>query len=151
MDGIVLKIARALLPVLGIVPAGCEIIQGPADNGTPYADFEVYGKVTDAGLQQPIFGITVAARDNSGFGDVIATATTDQEGRYELKGSFFPSSSITVAAIDTDGEANGGKFSTISITVQLEKESSGSDGLYSGKYTAEHADITMFLDISSDW
>lgn len=149
MKDFILKIA--LLPVLGFVPAGCEIIHGPAEDGAPYADFEVYGKITDSELQQPIFGITVAARDNSGFGDVLATTTTDQEGRYELKGSFFPSSSITIAAIDTDGEDNGGKFSSTGITVRLEKDSSGSDGWYSGKYTAEQADLIMYRDISSDW
>lgn len=138
--------------MLGLTAVGCEIIGGEvptAEYGSPYADFEVKGKVFSSDLQQPIYGIKVTVKSIYGFEDM--TVTTDQEGRFELLGTFFPSSSLTLEATDTDGDENGGRFAPSVITVPLEKVPDTGDGWYEGEYHAEDVQIQMSRDISSGW
>lgn len=134
--------------MLGLTAVGCEIVP-TAEYGSPYADFEVKGKVLSSDLQQPIYGIKVTVKSMYGFEDV--TVTTDQEGRFELLGTFFPSSSLTLEATDTDGDENGGRFAPSVIIVPLEKGSDTGDGWYEGEYHAEDVQIQMNRDISSRW
>ncbi len=118
--------------------------------GTPYADFEVKGKVVDADLSQPVQGLKVSAMEQGGSLEPVATGTTDAEGRFSLSGSFFPSKSVLVKVEDTDQEENGGYFQTVTVTVPLEHVSDG-EGWYSGMFSAGDVDVTVTRDISSEW
>ena len=149
MKDLLLSLCRWLLPILGVSAVGCNTIFQTADEyGTPYADFEIKGKVTDASTSGPLQGIEVSALDNDAV--PMVSVTTDVEGRFELTGSFFPAESIVIRANDIDGEENGGLFAPATITVQLDR-SAGGDGWYSGKYTAEIVSVTLSPDLSSDW
>ena len=149
MKDLLLSLCRWLLPILGVSAVGCNTVYQTADEyGTPYADFEIKGKVTDASTSGPLQGIEVSALDSDAV--PMVSVTTDVEGRFELTGSFFPAESIVIRANDIDGEENGGLFAPATITVQLDR-SAGGDGWYSGKYTAENVFVTLSPDLSSDW
>ena len=81
--------------MLGISAVGCDIISPRVEYGSPYADFEVKGKVEDALRSLPLQGIKISATDESGE-MTYASATTDPEGRFELLWSDFPSETATL-------------------------------------------------------
>lgn len=79
-----------------------------AKYGTPYADFIIKGKVTDAETSQPIENIRVVflVEDQLGIGD---TVFTNANGEYTVSYGYLPefSKEKAVIATDVDGEANG--------------------------------------------
>ena len=88
--------------------------------GTPYAEYEVKGRVSDA-EGTPIQGIRVSMG--------------------ESKGSYMDSVQFT----DIDGEAGGGLFDEQTVTVQAEMTEEG-DGWDEGDYAVkEYVNVTLEL------
>ncbi|MBO8470585.1 MAG: radical SAM-associated putative lipoprotein, partial [Bacteroidetes bacterium] len=77
MKSFITSICKCLLTLLGFSAVGCTRVE----YGTPYADFEVKGKVVDADLSQPVQGLKVSAVEQGGSLEPVATGTTDAEGR----------------------------------------------------------------------
>lgn len=151
MKNLIIRLCRLLLPFFGASAVGCDTVYYPADEyGTPYADFEVKGRVQDAVLSQPVQGIQVSALYSLTDPEPVVTAVTDAEGRFDLTGSFFPAESILIEVKDVDGEENGGVFVSTTITVPLERVTDGG-GWYSGKYFSDDVLVTMSPDTGSDW
>lgn len=134
--------------MLGISAVGCDIISPRVEYGSPYADFEVKGKVEDALRSLPLQGIRISATDESGE-MTYASATTDPEGRFELLWSDFPSETATLRAEDIDGPDNGGAFASLTINVPLEQTGEG-DGWYQGSYSAADVIFSLNEDLNSE-
>lgn len=151
MKSFITSICKCLLTLLGFSAVGCNSpFIAREEYGSPYADFEVKGKVVDAELSQPVQGLKVSAMEQNGNPQPVVTGTTDAEGRFSLSGSFFPSESVLVKVEDTDQEENGGLFQTATVSVSLEHVSDG-EGWYSGMFSAGDVEVTVTRDISSDW
>ena len=85
------KIIKFLLICLGfksLTACDVEIWNGPAEYGTPYAEYEVKGRVSDA-EGTPIQGIRVSMGESqSSYLDSVAV--TDAEGRFHVIHGTFP-------------------------------------------------------------
>ncbi len=100
-----------LLSLLGF--AGCDETQEEM-YGTPYAEYAVKGRVTDA-AGTPVAGIEV--RRSFGVSDPAAVRT-DAQGAYTFEASgdvLYAPPVLTFT--DTDGPANGGDFAEKEIEV----------------------------------
>ncbi len=131
---------------LGIIAAMTGVAFGEinfmkCEYGTPHADFEIKGRVTDVS-GTPIKGIAVTV-DETYPADSAFTAA---DGTYILRGGMFPQKTITIAFDDIDGELNGGKFSKETLEVGLKKLSEGSGNWDYGDYGAENADMKLSLE-----
>ena len=119
------KIIVVLLAILGVFNS-CE----QADEyGTPYADYELKGVVTDKETSKPIKNIRIATF----YGDTIYT---DAEGKYALSYCFDMAEYFHFKIEDIDGEENGGEFEAQEMDViftETDKVKKGK-GWYSGKY-----------------
>ena len=100
--------------------------------GTPYAEYEVKGRVSDA-EGTPIQGIRVSMGESQGrYMDSVAV--TDAEGRFHVIHQFT----------DIDGEAGGGLFDEQTVTVQAEMTEEG-DGWDEGDYAVpEEVEVTLY-------
>ncbi|MDO9154828.1 MAG: radical SAM-associated putative lipoprotein [Paludibacter sp.] len=107
------KIILSLLAMLGF--ANCET---PMEYGTPYADFEINGTVTDSISSAPITKIRVIRQNriHPAQGD---TVYTDSSGKYKVVFKDFPEAvpQYALKVEDTDGSANGGEFTTRNVVV----------------------------------
>ena len=133
-----------VLAVLGF--AGCEKAwNGECEYGSPSVDYRVIGEVTDE-AGKPLSGIRVIVQDKyllSKDGDYHTyyhegdTVYTDAKGAFKSakihSGGIFQQ---RVVFDDVDGEANGGEFRTVDMSIkdfdskQIEK----GDGWYDGEY-----------------
>lgn len=85
--------------------------------GPPPAMYEVIGRVSD-GAGDAIAGIRIDVSVDSDVW-IPDPVYSDAQGRYEW-GSFADvgrTTSVTLTAVDVDGEANGGEFGSQSATV----------------------------------
>lgn len=125
----------ALLALLGF--QACESFPDkygvPApEYGTPYAEFEVQGKVTDT-KQEPLKDILVAIEiSDNGYSGLRDTLYTDESGEYHWKGGAFPLDSAKIVVNDTTG-----KYVSDSTKVALSYDRTKADGWYRGVGTAE--------------
>lgn len=98
--------------------------------GSPHADFEVKGKVTDeAGT--PVEGIRVSVKPAEGGDYPSMSSQTGAAGEYQMSERrwMYLDISLNVIAEDIDGEANGGEFATQIIPIELKKSDfTGGDG-----------------------
>lgn len=149
MKNIIIRICKWLLPLFGVSVVSCDEggFQPSDEYGTPYADFEIKGRVLESSRSQPVQGLQVSSED-ANYG--TPSVTTDAEGRFTLAGSFFPSKTMRITVEDVDGDENGGLFSPSTVTVALEQKEKG-DGWYGGVWAAGDVEITVSEDISSDW
>ena len=105
------KIIKFLLICLGfksLTACDVEIWDGTAEYGTPYAEYEVKGRVSDA-EGTPIQGIRVSM----GVEDYMdSVAVTDADGRFHVIHGTFPfrDNTFDIQFTDIDGEAGGGLF-----------------------------------------
>ena len=133
-----------VLAVLGF--AGCEKAwNGECEYGSPSVDYRVIGEVTDE-AGKPLSGIRVIVQDKyllSKDGDYHTyyhegdTVYTDAQGAFQSakiqSGGIYQQ---RVVFDDVDGEANGGEFRTVDMSIkdfdskQIEK----GDGWYDGDY-----------------
>ena len=106
------KIIKFLLICLGF--------KSLTEYGTPYAEYEVKGRVSDA-EGTPIQGIRVSMGESqSSYLDSVAV--TDAEGRFHVIHGTFPfrDNTFDIQFTDIDGEAGGGLFEEQTVTVQAE-------------------------------
>lgn len=123
----------ALLALLGFQACDFPKKYGvPApEYGTPYAEFEVQGKVTDT-AQEPLKDILVAIEISDGYSRLRDTLYTDKSGEYHWKGGAFPLDSAKIVVNDTTG-----KYASDSTKVALSYDRTKADGWYRGVGTAE--------------
>lgn len=127
------KICSAIFPLLGVA-ASCNPI-GACEYGTPMADFEIKGKVTDS-ENTPIPGIEVSAHD---FRTGNSGTLTGKDGSFSLSFRQFPAELVDINVKDIDGEENGGVFNdcTVSVPVVQTEKPAKDDNWYSGKYSGD--------------
>lgn len=91
---------------------------GVDEYGTPWATFQIQGKVTDAG-GQPIEGIQVRAADNreEGTNTYFVADTTDASGAFFLETTDYPETQFRLTAEDIDGYEHVNYFETLTRTV----------------------------------
>ena len=112
--------------------------------GTPYAEYEVKGRVSDA-EGTPIQGIRVSMGESQDrYMDSVAV--TDAEGRFHVIHGTFPydDNTFDIQFTDIDGEAGGGLFEEQTVTVQAEMTEEG-DGWDEGDYAVpEEVEVTLY-------
>ena len=134
-----------VLAMLGF--AGCENAWNEADEyGSPSVDYRVIGEVTDE-AGKPLSGIRVIVKDQYLYnkdGDYEHTYNHEGDTVYTDAQGAFQSAKIQSGGIyqqrvvfdDVDGEANGGEFRSVDMSIkdfdskQIEK----GDGWYDGDY-----------------
>ena len=141
------KFIKFLLLCLGfksLTACDTDIWNGPAEYGTPYAEYEAKGRVSDS-EGTPISGIKVSM----GVEDYMdSVAVTDADGRFHVIHDTFPlddnTFDIQFQFTDIDGEAGGGLFEEQTVTVQAEKVEEG-EGWSRGKYAVKE-DVNVVLE-----
>ena len=157
------KVIKFLLICLGFKSlTACDIFDGTAEYGTPYAEYEVKGRVSDAegtpiqGIRvstdaegTPIQGIRVSMGESQSS-HLDSVAVTDAEGRFHVIHGTFPYNDNTfdIQFTDIDGEAGGGLFEEQIVTVQAEMTEEG-DGWDEGDYAVKQ-DVNVTLEIKKD-
>ena len=140
------KIIKIILIFLGFKSlAACDVFDGTAEYGTPYAEYEVKGRVSDA-EGAPVHGIRVSMGESKGS-HLDSVAVTDAEGRFHVIHGTFPYNDNTfdIQFTDIDGEAGGGLFEEQTVTVQAEMTEEG-DGWDEGDYAVKQ-DVNVTLEI----
>ena len=110
--------------------------------GTPYAEYEVKGRVSDS-EGTPISGIKVSMGEE---GSLDSVAVTDADGRFHVIHGTFPfrDNTFDIQFTDIDGEAGGGLFEEQTVTVQAEMVEEG-DGWDEGDYAVpEEVEVTLY-------
>ena len=110
--------------------------------GTPYAEYEVKGRVSDS-EGTPISGIKVSMGEE---GSLDSVAVTDADGRFHVIHGTFPfrDNTFDIQFTDIDGEAGGGLFEEKTVTVQAEMVEEG-DGWDEGDYAVpEEVEVTLY-------
>jgi putative lipoprotein (rSAM/lipoprotein system) len=97
------KIIVVLLAILGVFNSCSQ----PDEYGTPYADYELKGVVTDKETSKPIKNIRVIYQTYHSD-----TTYTDAEGKYAFIYSAELGEYFYLKIEDIDGEENGGDFET---------------------------------------
>jgi putative lipoprotein (rSAM/lipoprotein system) len=146
------KIITGLLALLGFAGCGDDGDDGGGggdgrmEYGTPYASFDIKGKVTDE-AGDPVEDIKVVIRD-ANISDPeysLAVGITDARGYYSIGGGWFGDDTLTVSVEDIDGDKNGGEFASETVELEIEEEDYvGGDDWDRGKVT-KTADFELEL------
>lgn len=140
MKDLIVRFSAWLLCLIGF---GSSVACSPGmvadEYGSPYASFEVKGKVTDQ-QGNPIPGIQVTCDAM-----YIQPVYTESDGSYALDGDGFPREKIQVSFEDVDGEENGGLFAARSVSVETVHVKDGDGNWDFGVYEAE-ANAELSLD-----
>ncbi|WP_297906911.1 radical SAM-associated putative lipoprotein [uncultured Parabacteroides sp.] len=115
---------------------------GSCEYGTPYANFQIKGKVVDTN-ENPIPNAQI--RINQNDADVYSygwlhtdTIKTDANGEFEWKKSDFPILRYRLITEDIDDEKNGGQFASDTTQVTFgSEEFTGGDNWYAGSASKE--------------
>ena len=119
-----------LTALLSIVGYGCSSSDDPeyiCMYGTPHADYQFSGTVTDES-GSPVKGIKVSAKNVYRRYDSTLIETygvdstlTDSKGKYAVEGEAFLGEHILKLIVeDLDGEANGGNFMNDTIDIDFD-------------------------------
>lgn len=112
----------SLLGCLALL-TGCDYIRESliVEYGTPTADFELKGIVTDKQTDKPIEGIQVV-RLNPSSDLWEDTVYTNLRGKYEFHFQDFSVADqyFEIKVEDVDGSVNGGEFKTTTKDVYIE-------------------------------
>ena len=127
-------VLTALLAILGY---GCSKDDYVCEYGTPNADYQLMGTVTDdAG--KPVDGILVSIEEKYGdYWENLTSKKTEYGGSYHVYFNTWPESSSTKIIIqDIDGDANGGEFAndTIDIDYKSGKKVKEGGSWYAGAW-----------------
>ena len=120
------RFVKFIIASLGVASiSSCD--NGECMYGTPNADYEIKGEVTDdAG--SPLEGINVYVSSNESVSDTLLKATTNAEGEYKMNGNNFPFNKLNIKCIDPSGKyQNSNKF------VDVKFNGKGKDEWYKGK------------------
>lgn len=108
-----------LLSFLGF--SGCDII-GRVEYGTPHAEYEVKGTITnEAGKKIPDIQVKLAQGKRGGYIESGITVKTDEMGHYSASVTTFPGKDFVMIVTDTDGETNG-SYASDTIAVRFEEK-----------------------------
>ena len=108
-----------LLSFLGF--SGCDII-GRVEYGTPHAEYEVKGTITnEAGKNIPDIQVKLAQGKRGGYIESGITVKTDEMGHYSASVTTFPGKDFVMIVTDTDGETNG-SYASDTIAVRFEEK-----------------------------
>lgn len=108
-----------LLSFLGF--SGCDII-GRVEYGTPHAEYEVEGTITnEAGKNIPDIQVKLAQGKRGGYIESGITVKTDEMGHYSASVTTFPGKDFVMIVTDTDGETNG-SYASDTIAVRFEEK-----------------------------
>ncbi len=141
-----ISIVTGLLGILGF--QSCNLLGNyKVMYGTPHADFNVKGQVTDED-GKPVQGARTVIDAYYGWTDDLGisyrnldysdTLYTDSQGKVYAGASVFGKSShITVTVTDVDGPANGEFEETIIEDLQMHKVKDGDGSWYGGAYEME--------------
>lgn len=131
------KFCAFLLPILGFT--SCDFLSLRAEYGTPNADFEIKGKVTDTN-NKPIKGIQVYHPDSF----VSDTVYTEADGTFEISFNTFPPTNdeINLTFADIDGTENG-EYVDKTESIALTQTTDSKDSWYHGQYSAEDVIVKM--------
>jgi len=119
-----------LTALLSIIGYGCSSSDDPeyiCMYGTPHADYQFSGTVTDES-GSPVKGIKVSAKNVYRRYDSTLIETygvdstlTDSKGKYAVEGEAFLGEHILKLIVeDLDGEANGGNFMNDTIDIDFD-------------------------------
>lgn len=147
MKTLIIQLIKIALGFLGV--AMVDSCVAKAEYGSPHADFEAKGVVTDEegkGIQ----GIRVvisAEYPNPVFEPITDTLWTNHNGEYVTGESYIDDyfaykDSVKLEFEDVDGQENGGEFQKVSIEVPVFKVKDGDGNWYYGAYEAG-ANVTM--------
>lgn len=126
------RILSIICSVLGVTVVACNGDE-PDMYGTPSADYEVKGMVTDT-EGAPIEGINVQigfSSNNLFENPQLSDITTNSEGKFDVEFSAFPAQRLYVNFVDKNG-AYESKSDYVDV-----KFSGKSDGWYKGKAEVE--------------
>lgn len=121
-------VLAALLGLLGFESCDSPDEYGPipVEYGTPYADYQFSGTVTDES-NSPIKDIKVSAKYvyqmNDGRVETygVDSTQTDGSGKYAFESRRFPSDpNLKLIVEDMDGETNGGAFKSDTIDIDYD-------------------------------
>ncbi|MGP1463427.1 radical SAM-associated putative lipoprotein [Tannerella sp.] len=108
-----------LLSFLGF--SGCDIVGG-VEYGTPHAEYEVKGTITnEAGKNIPDIQVKLAQGKRGGYIESGITVKTDEMGHYSASVTTFPGKDFVMIVTDTDGETNG-SYASDTIAVRFEEK-----------------------------
>lgn len=124
---------KFLLICLGFgTAASCDM--GTVEYGTPHADYEAKGRVTDT-EGNPLPGIKVQMLEDydvdSAGGIKLypmyseSDVLTDESGYFHIRNSGFSRETLSIGFSDIDGEENGGEFAVKVVTESLEQVEEG--------------------------
>jgi len=125
-----------------------------AEYGTPHADYEIKGTVTDSITASPIQNARIIITQNHSYLNggqtlihinTLAIKQTDSAGKYDILVGSFPLEEVSfqLKVDDTDGSVNGGEFvSQAKEVLFLRSELTGGKSWYSGK-AAKTIDIKL--------
>ena len=119
-----------LTALLSIIGYGCSSSDDPeyiCMYGTPHADYQFMGTVTDES-GSAVMGIKVSAKNVYRRYDSAVIETygvdstlTDSKGKYAVEGEAFLGEHILKLIVeDLDGEANGGNFMNDTIDIDFD-------------------------------
>ncbi|MFA5045170.1 MAG: radical SAM-associated putative lipoprotein [Paludibacter sp.] len=136
------KALIGLLAATGLL-SGCETV---VEYGTPTADYEMKGTITDSVKSVAIQNIKVIVTLTKSYEmsdttisriDTLGSTLTDISGKYDIQFQEFPMDDNTfrIEATDEDGDANGGDFKTGTkdVPFKLSDLEGKKSGWYDGK------------------
>ncbi|MBP1675955.1 MAG: hypothetical protein H6Q20_514 [Bacteroidetes bacterium] len=102
---------KLLIFILAFMGLGSCDVNEPAEYGTPNADYQFNGTITDSVLGSPLKNIRVISRskENPLYG-AIDTVYTGADGTYKIEFNDFAYTEFTLKIEDIDGVNNGGEF-----------------------------------------
>lgn len=144
MKQIIKYFDRIVLLILGVI--GLVSCEPMAEYGTPNADFQIKGTITDSVTNAPLKNIRVIRRfvKNPLYGDTIYT---DADGKYNMNFNDFPvdNPQFTLKIEDVDGMQNGGEFAGRELITKITSADwvdDGDDNWYYGK-AVKNQDIKL--------
>lgn len=146
MRDFIVRISSWLLCLAGFgaVVSCDDYVMGAPEYGTPYASYEIKGKVTDE-EGSPVKGIMVLCE---AVGEDVSY--TGDDGGFTLSGGGFPQEEVSVVFKDVDAEQNGGLFSEKTVDVLLEHVQDGEGSWDYGSYGADIDVMLARLESSED-
>jgi len=122
------KVLIGLMAATGLF-SGCETV---VEYGTPTADYEITGTVTDSITAQPVQNARVIVTLTRSHDepdttviivDTLASTMTDLSGKYDIQFKEFPLEEVSfkLKVSDEDGVANGGDFASHEKTVVFKR------------------------------
>lgn len=132
------RLCAFLLALLGV--ASCDSDSIKCEYGTPNADFQIKGKVTDM-ENNPIKGIQVKTPESFG----VTQAYTSADGTFDVTFKDFPPSNnnkINLTFIDIDGVDNG-DFADKTESIQVTQVGEASGSWYEGSFYADNVIVKM--------